>query len=170
MGVTIHYEGRLKGPDSYSRLMEVARAFADREGWRVEPINEVQVTLQRVRDEQDWDYTGPTRGLTILPREDAEPMRLEFDRDLYVQEFVKTQFAPPEVHVKIVALLRALAPQFETLEVDDEGKYWDTDDIETLRRHIWACNRVLAEELKARPGLRGPVRLPSGRIVDYMSD
>ena len=79
-----------------------------------------------MRDEQGWDYTGPTRGIVLYPHENSEPLRLEFDRDLIVQEFIKTQFAPAEIHVKIVGFLKKIAPHFEALTVEDEGEYWDT--------------------------------------------
>lgn len=96
-------------------------------------------------------------------------MRLEFDHDLYVQEFVKTQFAPPEVHPRIVTLLRSIAPEFERLQVEDEGKYWETGDRDVLVGHQRPCARVLEDILESQPGTRGPVHLPSGRIVDYMA-
>jgi hypothetical protein len=169
MGVTIHFEGRLRGSASYHRVLAVAQAFATRHGWASEPIDEAEATLLRVRDEQDWDYTGPTRGLALHPHDECDPLRLEFDRDLYVQEFVKTQFAPVETHVKVVELFRLVAPEFESLQVEDEGEYWETSDLKTLQQHVGTCLRVLEDELKARPDHHGPVRLPTGRIVDYMS-
>lgn len=169
MGVTIHFEGRLREAASFDRVLGVARDFSVQHAWPSEPIDETEVTLLRVRDEQDWDYIGPTRGLALHPHADCDPLRLEFDRDLYVQEFVKTQFAPPDTHVKVVELLRLLAPEFESLQVEDEGEYWGSSDLRILQGHIGACLRVLEEELKARPDHHGPVRLPNGRIVDYMS-
>ena len=44
-------------------------------------------TLTRVRDEQDWDYVGPVKGVVISTDEDCDHVRLEFDSDLYAQEF-----------------------------------------------------------------------------------
>lgn len=169
MGVTIHFEGRLRGSAAFDRALAHARAFAAQRGWRAEPIAEVEVTLRRVRDEEHWDYTGPTRGVAIHPHQNCDPLRLEFDRNLYLQEFVKTQFAPVDVHVTVVELLRLLAPEFETLRVEDEGEYWETSNRSVLERHIHTCLRVLEDELKERPDHVGPVRLPSGRIVDLMS-
>jgi hypothetical protein len=46
---------------------------------------------------------------------------------------VKTQFAGPETHVWIVGLLKYLKEHFMAdLEVDDEGDYWETGNLETL--------------------------------------
>jgi hypothetical protein len=59
------------------------------EGWPIQPIASGEVTLSRVRDEKDWDYIGPVNGIVIYLHEDCDPVRLEFDRDLYIQEFIK---------------------------------------------------------------------------------
>jgi hypothetical protein len=169
MGVTIHFEGRLRDAAAYDRVLGEATGFALQHGWMADPIEEAEVTLLRVRDEKDWDYTGPTRGVELRPHDDCDPLRLEFDRDLYVQEFVKTQFAPVEIHLLVVDFLRLVAPEFEVLSVEDEGEYWETSDRAVLERHMQACRRVLDDELQKRPDHVGPVRLPSGRIVDLMS-
>ena len=169
MGVTIHFEGKLRDRGSLEAVVRAAGAFAQVRGWRVEPISQVQAHLARVRDEKDWDYDGPTSGVELLPHERCDPLRLEFDADLYVQEFTKTQFAGPSIHREVIALLRELAPNFATLYVDDEGEYWDTSDTAVLTRHIDACNRALADELRKHPGSEGPVRIEGGRWVDILS-
>ena len=167
MGVTIHFEGRLKDEASFAAAVEVARRFSDDHQWPCQLIDEARVTLKRVRDEQPWDYTGPARGLGIQPHENSEPFRLEFDRDLYVQEYIKTQFAPIEVHVQIVELLNLLKPLFEDLQVFDEGEYFDTGDLALLTRYRTDCSRVF-DRCLAKGKHSGPVRLESGRIVDLI--
>jgi hypothetical protein len=169
VGVTIHFEGRPRESSALGRVVASASRFAVQAGWQSEAISDSDTRLSRVRGEKPWDYREPTEGLTLYPHEWCEPVRLEFDRDGYVQEFVKTQYAPATVHVRVVDLLHLLADEFESLEVDDEGEYWDTSDVVALERHIDACNRALADILRTTPAARGPVRLPSGRIVDYMS-
>jgi hypothetical protein len=48
---------------------------------------------------------------------------------------VQTRFAPLQAHVMLVALLETLKKEFvPDLEVDDEGGYWATRDLEALRR------------------------------------
>ena len=74
----------------------------------------------------EWDYVGPTKGIILYLHEECDPVRMEFDRDLYVQEFVKTQFSGPHVHMKVISLLRGLQVFFEDLKVEDEGEYWGT--------------------------------------------
>ncbi len=170
MGVTIHFEGKLRNEAAYRHLMVIARRIAELRGWPIKMIDQPGVTLQRVKDEKDWDYVGPVRGLELQPHENSDPLRLEFDRDFYVQEFVKTQFAPVEVHIAIIEFLRGVSDDFEFLEVEDEAEYWDTSDVTILRRHIDACARAIDERIAADDTAHGPVRLASGRIVDLMTD
>lgn len=169
MGVTIHFEGRLRDESSFEHVMRAAAALAEREGWMRETIDESAITLQRVRDEQDWDYSGPAKGIALYPHENSEPLRLEFDRDLIVQEYIKTQFAPPDIHIEIVKFLKEIAPFFESLTVEDEGEYWETGDPGILENHRNEIFRMLADELSSNPNATGPVKLPSGRIADFVS-
>src|SRR6267378_1716568 len=122
MGVTIHFEGKLKRPEAYQTVLATARRF---------------------REEKDWDYVGPVKGVVLYPHENSEPVRLEFDSELYIQEYTKTQFAQIEVHLLLVELLKKIEPYFEQLIVFDEGEYLEQSDE-----------------------YQGPVRLPSKRIVD----
>ncbi len=169
MGVTIHFEGRLLDRECLTKAMDVANAFAKKQGWPAESISAAERKLARVRDEQNWDYVGPVEGVAFYPAEDCEPVRLEFDRDLYLQEYTKTQFAGPAVHVSVVELLRTLEPFFVSLRVEDEGEYWETNRLELLERHLTRCDNVLQEIVASRPGVQAKVKLPSGRIIDYMT-
>ncbi len=147
----------------------LAKKFCDERAWMSQPINEAHVTLKRVRDEKDVDYAGPVKGIEIQPHEDSEPLRLEFDRDLYVQDFTKTQFAPIEIHVQVVELLHLLIPQFESIEVTDEGEYFETGDLTLLAQHRNRCLEVLDELLAQSDKHSGPVRIAGNRIADLMS-
>ncbi len=168
MGVTIHFEGKLKDEDAYEKLMASSRAFASEMEWPYSEIQETEVTLQRVKDEEDWDYTGPVKGLEILPHEASDPFRLEFDRDLYIQEYVKTQFAPIEIHVLLIDFLRKNIDLFEDLEIVDEGEFLETNDINVLEGHIEACDKQMKDYLSQPEKYYGPVKLESGRIIDLM--
>jgi hypothetical protein len=65
-------------------------------------INEANVKLSRVdENERDYDYLAPVSGLKLIPGNDCEPIKLEFDSDLYVQEWTKTQFAGAEIHLTV---------------------------------------------------------------------
>ena len=168
MGITVHFEGRLKDEVAYERAITTAIRFASVRDWPAESFRIELARLSRVKDEQDWDYEGPTRGISLRPHSSCEPIRLEFDRELYIQEYTKTQFAPPEVHRELVALLVALGPYFVELVVFDEGEYYETRDEEVLLQHRNRCFELLDEHLRDDKFLKGPVRLPSGRIADLI--
>jgi hypothetical protein len=169
MGVTIHFEGQLSSEQAYRELVESASSIAESEGWRTESIGSDEVTLLRVRDEKDWDYTGPVKGIAVFLHDDCDPVRFEFDKDLYVQEFTKTQFAGPEYHLKVIDLLRAVQPLFRDLKVDDEGEFWDSGDRSVLQAHFKAIEKVLADMLKEKPSARVKVKELDGKIIDIIT-
>jgi hypothetical protein len=169
MGITIHFEGQLNDEVSYEAVLALAKRFCEEHSWLHEPISESNVMLNRVRDEKNWDYEGPTKGIAVLPHENSEPFRLEFDRDLNIQDYTKTQFAPIKVHIEIVELLRKLQPYFKHLNVIDEGEFFDTEDQDILANHLQRCFEMLDEYLIQDEKYYGPVRLGSKRIVDVMS-
>jgi len=170
MGVTIHFEGRLKDETAYSSVISIAEKHAATHGWPAAHFSIAKAALSRVKDEGDWDYLGPTKGIELQPHPNCEPFRLEFDESLYIQEYTKTQFAPVQVHIDVAALLSAIAPHFSEISVYDEGEFYESGDELQLRRHIDHCNAALEEHLAQDRSLTGPVRLPSGRIADLVSD
>lgn len=169
MGVTIHFEGQLTDGVALHNLVTTALDFARDRGWNTEPIEADEVTLLRVRDEVDWNYIGPVRGVSLYPHIDCEPVRLEFDRDLYIQEFTKTQFAGATTHLHILELLKSIEPYFRKLTIEDEGEYWETSDIQILLDHISRNQKVIDEAVQKDPSVRTKVRTPSGRIIDIIS-
>jgi hypothetical protein len=169
MGVTIHFEGKLTERPGVDEVVAEAERYAESVGWPFQRFEKTNTTLRRVRDEQDWDYTGPTRGVTLQPHPDSDPFSLEFDRDLYVQEYVKTQFAGPETHIAIISLLRRIQPLFESLDVNDEGEFWNTNDRLVLESNINWCAAQIDRIKQETPSARGPVRLENGRIADVIS-
>jgi hypothetical protein len=169
MGVTIHYEGQLTSEAAYQELVGLVSSIAEAEGWSTEPIASDKVTLQRVRDEKDWDYTGPVKGIVVYLHEDCDPVRLEFDRDLYLQEFTKTQFGGVEVHIDVLKLLKAIQPFFRSLKVEDEGEWWETKDTQVLREHFDRSQKAIEAELRKTPSAQMKVKTPSGRIMDLIT-
>jgi hypothetical protein len=168
MGVTIHFEGILRDEAAYSALLGQVREFSARQHWSVAELLEARRPLSRVRNEEAWDYVGLTRGIIVHPHDNSEPLRFEFDEKLYIQEYCKTQFAGPEIHMAIVNLLRLLQPLFEALNVEDEGEYWDTSDASGLSGHMKWVDAQIARLVSEKPSRRTAVRLPSLRIVDVI--
>jgi hypothetical protein len=169
MGVTIHFEGQLTSEQAYQELVELASSIAKSEGWGTELIGSDEVTLLRVRDEKDCDYTGPVKGIAVFLHDDCDPVRFEFDKDLYVQEFTKTQFAGPEYHLKVINLLRTVQPLFRNLKVDDEGEFWDTGDRAVLQDHFETIEKMIADMLKENPSARLKVKERDGKIIDIIT-
>ena len=65
MGITIHFEGQLKDEASLDAVLALTRSFCEERSWPYESINESCVTLKRVRDEKDWAYIGPSKGIVV---------------------------------------------------------------------------------------------------------
>lgn len=168
MGVTIHIEGQLVDEAAFDSLKETTSKNADSLGWAIDDIDEAKTTLHRVVDESDVDYVGPTKGLLIQPHPDTEPLRLEFDKDLVIQEYVKTQFAPVAVHQQIVGLLREIRGFFRKLDVMDEGEFFELGDESILVRHFERFFEVHREYLEQSDKYHGPIRTKGGRILDLV--
>lgn len=151
MGITIHYAGKLRSREGLAALHAIASQWGAR--WRCEvvDIDDPAGELIRVHNGQVYRYRGPVAGLAVLPHADAEPFLLQFDADLYMQQSCKTQFAPPQVHVEIIGMLREMAPCFEALTVHDEGGYWETGDRAHLEDRLAEC-RALIDKIAAHDG------------------
>src|SRR5882762_2195062 len=134
MGVTIHFFGRLKNIEGLEKMISIAREFAKGKGCEVISLDSEMKLLIRVTDGKAGDYEGPVRGIQFQPDENCDPFVLEFDKDLYIQQFCKTQFAGISTHVEVIQLLRKIEPYFETLVVVDEGEFWETSNINTLEQ------------------------------------
>jgi hypothetical protein len=170
MGVTIHFEGKLRDRAAMTNLLQFARQFASDHGWATDEISEANVKRLRVdENEKDCDYLGPVSGLKLIPGKDCEGINLEFDNNLYVQEWTKTQFAGAEIHCIVCDFLQAIEPYFETLKVNDEAEYWDKGDIELLKKHLANCDRFIEGYLQEHQTAKVKVRQPDGRIVDLIN-
>jgi len=168
LGVTVHFDGKLRGEQAFADLLRRVEETAKAKKWLTERFENDEVTLLRVRGEEEWDYKGPTTGIVLYLHEDCDPVRLEFDKDLYVQEFVKTQFAGVAAHLELIELLRDLQQFFEDLRVEDEGEYWDTKNKAVLAEHIRCCDEMIAEESRKNPLAQVKVRAPDGRLMDIL--
>ena len=170
MGITIHFEGQLRGAEQYAALLQEVEAFAIARDWRFRAIDEAEMVLNRVIDECSVDYIGPVMGVECLPHPKSDPLRFEFDRDLFMQQFCKTQFAGSDTHIEIIELLRKVAPLFDKLDVFDEAEYWESGDRAILQAQLGTVDAMIAEGMRRDPTATGPIRLDNGRVVDFVSD
>ena len=128
MGITIHFQGRLRDPLDVEKI--------------IEEVSDIAETL-------DWAYQtvsgGALRGISFTPHPQCETVIMLFDEEGYLRNpvddntdesrvlFVQTQFSPANVHVAVIKLLRHLAKRyFHELTVIDEGDYWRSEDLSRL--------------------------------------
>lgn len=167
MGVTIHFSGRLRDQAAHDDLIQFANTYAKEKEWLTERINEEVVTLSRVdSNEVEYDYTGLVKGIVLYPHEDSEPLRLEFDTELYIQEFIKTHFAGADVHIAVIDFLSHISAFFVSFEVQDEGEYWDTENRSQLEEHLRNINEILKNMVDEDPFAELKTKTERGRIVD----
>jgi len=173
-GITIHFEGTAASDAAVKRIATLAARKATQNGWRVQPIGEGEVatldsvTLRMLEDVQGTKELADVRGVVIYPHAMCEPLYLVFGSKRRTKNYVKTQFAGADVHVKVIELIEALKPQFSELDVDDEGEYWLTHDRAKLERHLAASLAAMDALRINTAGARGPVKRADGRILDIV--
>ena len=167
-GVTIHYEGYAASADAVNRIIAAAKMFADKHRWKTSDASAPHGKLERVIDEKNKDYEGEITGVVLYPNPKCEPVYVQFGDDLFLQDFVKTQFAGADTHLDIIALFDAIKPFFRKLVLVDEGDYWETRDRAALEKHIATVNKMIEDLKRQKPSTRSSVVLPSGRIADVI--
>jgi len=167
MGVTIHFEGRLKSAQDLDEVLRKGHELARRLSQEPERLDSEKKLLKRVKEEKDWDYEGPVKGIQFRPHINSDPLVLEFDRDYYIQEYCKTQFAIVSTHIEVVEFLRDIEPHFQALHVVDEGEFWETSDIKVLEQKFEDFFNAFEKAVRENPKLKGPFRV-EGRIIDLM--
>jgi hypothetical protein len=170
MGVTIHFEGRLKKDDYFDTIIKIATDFSKKYDMNYLHFEESSKFLERVKNEKDWNYEGSTKGIKIQPDSNSDPLWIEFDNDYYIQEYCKTQFSETNVHIKIVELLKEIEPYFEQLIVMDEGGFWETQNIELLKQRFNECFTAIEKTKLENSHLSGPYKVKGERIVDLMEN
>ena len=167
-GVTIHYGGVARNSAAEQAALKVARRIAKENGWTVEEANSPNTDKVRLLNDKKVLYSGPLTGIRINPAPMSEPLYLQFGADYRFQDFIKTQFAGADVHIKVTELLRALEPYIIQFEIHDESEYWSTKNQAALERAIKRNNETIELMKKLRPGARGPEKAKNGRIVDLV--
>lgn len=132
MGITIHLRGRLRKPASVHELSDEVAEYAEVLDWKHEYVRELSLT-----------------GIHLTPHKDSETLSLLFDAEGVLRNrlmygdgndewtSVKTQFAPPEIHIALCNLLKHLKDRyFESMEVNDEGQYFETGDRALLEERL----------------------------------
>jgi hypothetical protein len=103
----------------------------------------------------------PIKGIIIQPHPKSESLQfitdqqgnlrnafaMEFavnDQELTYLNFIKTQFAPVEIHIAVIKLLKYIQKKYiSNLDVYDEGDYWQTGDEKILKGKIDFLNGAI---------------------------
>lgn len=125
MGVTIWYTVTLSDAADVKPFLSSVRREAKARTWRIRRT------------------AAGSPVVHVSPHERCEDVRFDFSEGLVSEDFTKTSSAPIETHVGVVEFLRTLQPLVESLEVDDEGEYWQTGDLKTLQGHRDAFESAL---------------------------
>lgn len=175
MGVTIHYRGRLTDIQDINPLCNELAMVAEKMGWTFTRLDEdwskpAKATIEVTRRGSHIVGHLPLKGIQLTPHPKCEALQFYFDSDgslcgpvsmVMISEgtlkpedvwvSVKTQFAGPETHIWIVGLLKYLKEHYiMDLEVNDEGEYWETGNLETLTAKMELINEkidMLSNEL-----------------------
>ena len=149
MGVTIHYKGKLNSADELDSFCEEMEDITKSMGWKYSAFN---------FNENDKE---PLKGLIIRPHEKSEPLPFMIDKKGFLRNpfmleiskgddkftwynHTKTQFAPVDVHVAVIKLLKYIQQKYiSNLDVYDEGEYWQTGNEKILKRKIDFLNSVM---------------------------
>ncbi len=145
MGISIHYNGVIKS----------------------ERIESLCVELTDIAESLGFDESVPVddddrglRGIILRPASEMESIPFLFDSqgrlhalgDLIAgwDDFpvlsvaVKTQFAGEADHIWLIGLLRYIQRKYiPTLEVMDEGGYWESNDAAELKRRIKKLGAII---------------------------
>lgn len=168
MGVTIHFEGKAKSNEDIDSVISLARNYAISNNMPFQSVNLPNTVLSRIINEKDAPYEGPVRGIKIEPHFNCEQLIFEFGNDLFMQNYCKTQFAPIEVHISIIKLLKTISLHFSTLSVFDEGQYWETGSTDILQKEMDYCFDQMEKIKNEDSTVKGPFRSDKGRIIDLM--
>ena len=139
MGIAIHYKGKLNKPELLNNLINEMAAISKETEWEYELVDD---KIQNVK------------GIITKPHKKSEPFSLLFNKNLvlvsiaslileannnkgpYV-ESIKTQYAPLEIHISIVKLLKYFKSKYiANLEVFDDSDYWNTLDEQVLKKNM----------------------------------
>jgi hypothetical protein len=170
MGVTIHYRGKLSDTNEIGAFIEELTDIAETMKWPHSVLDEdwsKPATAELTFNERGAEIIGDLslKGISFIPHPKCEGVSLFFDADGNLRDpmsimmildgtlkpedtwlSVKTQYAPLNVHITIVKLLKYLKNRYiSNLEVNDEGQYWETSDPHILKVKMEFLNEKLEQ-------------------------
>ncbi|WP_373494653.1 hypothetical protein [Aquiflexum sp.] len=180
MGITIHYQGKIKSPQLLPQLIEEVRDIAEENKWKYH-------IFESELPEEGFDkdsFEDELYGITFTPPE-CEMVDFTFlssgklcsvvgkiyfedeQNDIFIEwNSVKTQYAGPQIHIILVHLLEHIATKYLTdFKVIDEGEYWETRDEKLLGKKfdfLTGILRSMESNLEMIP------KKPDEDLVEYI--
>lgn len=155
MGLSIHYNGRIKDPDLLPELIEEVKDICEDFKWEYFILDE-----ELPKDNYGKGFYHPEEmyGICFTPPE-CETVPLCFlsngrmsslvnlrcfgqpaneeEKDYLYMLSVKTQFAGIQIHQVIIQLFRYLSEKYlADFNLMDEGEYWETGDENRLKERF----------------------------------
>ena len=169
MGITIHFQGRVSPKVKTREVWIYASLIAKEKKWECTEMSESNGTFELPQiDGEKIAYTGKLSCFTIQIHEHCEPLIFQITGEGHFHNWIKTQFAPLEVHKGVVEFFHDMKKKFSELIIQDEGGYWETGDAEALEERIIKCFLEMQKSKDEDPEYYGPVKSEDGRITDLV--
>ena len=174
-GVTIHFDGQLPNAAAIEKVTSAACSVAKSHSWRCESVSDAknpaldQITLNSLKEGDSTASPAAANGVIIYPAAMSEPVYLVFSGKNATHNFVKTQFAGADTHIEIIELFDTIKPLFTKLDIQDEGRYWETRNRGFLEEDMKSVAAQIEAIKLSHPNVGGPVKRPDGRILDLVT-
>ena len=178
MGVTINFRGKLADRHKINEFCKEIIAIAELLSWDYSILDKASVKKSEATIGIGDRMVSFEKGVSLRLHSKCESLDFYFTSDgslispmdLIMQGnhkgnenfwlFVKTQFAPPEIHITIIRLLKYLKEKYiPNLEVHDEGDYWETESHSRLKKKMNFISRKI--DLLEQALAEGPIPDPS---------
>ena len=190
MGLTIHYKGKLKSaellPDLINEIVDIVNIY----DWKYDIFEKEYPDNNFYKESFDDAY-----GVIFSPPK-CEPVYLTFLSDgkmanpfflKYYKEdkeeskerkywvSTKTQYAGIEVHKVIIQLFRYISKKYLVdFEMSDEGRYWETNDVQVLQESFNRYNFIMDQFAEAMDSFtendKNNPESMINKLIDYLKN
>ncbi|MEM1328285.1 MAG: hypothetical protein AAGI23_20190 [Bacteroidota bacterium] len=191
MGITIHYQGRIREVERIPAFIDELEDITNSLDWDNQRIDMIVDVDESIPIPEEREETGiRLKGIHITPPE-CETLSFDFspsgrlmsfvmlafgsdtypDNDFIYMLHTKTQFAGVQTHIAIVSLLRYSEKKYLDLtEVYDEGQYWETNDVDMLASQLDPNARMIAAVKGALERATVPVDLSKDELIQQITN
>ena len=195
MGLTIHYFAQIRDLDLLPQLEDEIEDICRSLEWPSRRVDAVVDVPSQYVPLEPGALNGSTpvhlKGISFTPP-DSESVSLVFTKtgrltttfkmivadsmfevspEFVYGAFTKTQFAGPDVHVAIVKLLKYLDKKyFADIQVEDEGRFWETMDREVLLQQFDSYNKALDSVAETLSNFKGGTPDSAAKLADQLEE